>query len=211
MQQLVQKLINDGYLKTPKIIEAFLNVHRRDFLPEELKGDFEENIPLPINYGQTNSQPLTVAFMLELLQPKEGDRVLDVGSGSAWTTALLAYLVGRKGKVYAVEKIPQLKTFGETNLEKYQFKNIELFCGDGSKGLSEFAPFDCIQVAAAAENGIPNALREQLKIGGRLIIPVGRGMQEMVLIIRKGEDDFEEQRFAGFQFVPLIEGKKEES
>ncbi|MFA5070559.1 MAG: protein-L-isoaspartate O-methyltransferase [Patescibacteria group bacterium] len=211
MQQLVQKLIDDGYLKTPKIIEAFLNIHRRDFLPEELREDFSENIPLPINYGQTNSQPLTVAFMLELLQPKEGEKVLDVGSGSAWTTGLLAYLVGEKGKVYAVERIPQLKTFGEKNLEKYKFKNIELFCGDGSAGLSEFAPFDCIQVAAAAINGIPKALGDQLAIGGRLVIPVGRDIQEMVLRIKKSEDDFEEQRFSGFQFVPLIEGKKEKS
>lgn len=209
MQRLVQKLIDDGYLKTPKIIEAFLNVHRRDFLPEELKDDYQENIPLPINYGQTISQPLTVAFMLELLQAKEGDKILDVGSGSAWTSALLAYLVGEKGKVYAVERIPQLVTFGGNNLKKYSFKNIEIFCGDGSKGLSEFAPFDGIQVAAAAQNGIPNILHDQLKIGGRLVIPVGQGMQEMVLMIRKGEDDFEEQRFAGFQFVPLIEEKKE--
>ena len=209
MQRLVQKLIDEGYLKTPKIIEAFLNVHRRDFLPEELKDDYEENIPLPINYGQTISQPLTVAFMLELLQPKEGDKVLDVGSGSAWTTALLAYIVGEKGKVYAVERIPQLKSFGENNLKKYNFKNIELFCGDGSQGLSEFAPYDGIQVAAAAQDGIPNLLHDQLKVGGRLVIPVGRGLQEMVLMIKKGEDNFEEQRFAGFQFVPLIEEKKE--
>lgn len=208
MQNLVKKLTDEGYLKTPKIIEAFLAVHRRDFLLPELKADFEENIPLPINYGQTNSQPLTVAFMLELLQAKEGDKVLDVGSGSAWTTALLAYLVGERGRVYALERIPQLVTFGENNLKKYQFKNIELFCGDGSMGLSEFAPFDCIQVSAAAENKVPSALREQLKIGGRLVIPVGRDTQEMVLLVKKDEDQFEEQRFAGFQFVPLIEGNE---
>ena len=207
MQKLVQKLIGEGYLKTPKIIEAFLNVHRRDFLPPELKDDYEENIPLPINYGQTISQPLTVAFMLELLDPKEGDKVLDIGSGSAWTTALLAYIVGEQGKVCAIERIPQLKDFGENNLKKYNFKNIELFCGDGSKGLSEFAPYDGIQVAAAAENGIPRPLRDQLKIGGRLVIPVGQGLQEMVLVVKKEEDDFEDKRFPGFQFVPLIEEK----
>ncbi|MFH1366450.1 MAG: protein-L-isoaspartate O-methyltransferase [Patescibacteria group bacterium] len=205
MQNLVKKLTEEGYLKTPKIIEAFLAVHRRDFLPEELKDDFEENIPLPINYGQTNSQPLTVAFMLELLQPKEGDKILDVGSGSAWTTALLAHIVGEKGKVYALERIPQLKTFSENNLKRYQFKNIELFCGDGTKGLSEFAPYDAIQVAAAALSGIPNVLREQLKIGGRMVIPVGRNTQEMVLLVKKDEDNFEEKKFPGFQFVPLIQ------
>jgi protein-L-isoaspartate(D-aspartate) O-methyltransferase len=205
MEKLVKQLVDEGYLKTPKIIEAFLKVHRRDFLPEDIKGDYQLNIPLAIGFGQTISQPLTVAFMLELLQVKEGDKVLDIGSGSAWTTALLAYLVGESGKVYAMERIPQLKNFGDKNLKKYHFKNIELFCGDGAKGLFEFSPYDKIQVAAAAEGGIPHSLREQLAIGGKLVIPVGRYTQDIVLVIKKGVDDFEEKNYPGFQFVPLIE------
>ena len=206
METLIQKLINDGYLKSPKIIDAFRKVHRRDFLPDEMKEDYLEDIPLSISYGQTISQPLTVAFMLELLQPEEGDKVLDVGSGSAWTTALLAYIVGEEGKVYAIERIPQLKSFGEDNLKKYAFKNIEVFCGDGTRGLSEFSPFDKIQVAAAAKKGVPEPLLEQLEIGGRIVIPVGEGSQDMILLTKKTKDEFEEKKFPGFQFVPLIEG-----
>jgi protein-L-isoaspartate(D-aspartate) O-methyltransferase len=205
MEELIQKLINDGYLKTPQIIEAFRFVHRRDFLPDKIKNDYALNIPLSIGYGQTISQPLTVAFMLEILEPKEGDKILDVGSGSAWTTALLAHIVGPKGKVYAIERIPQLKAFGVENLKKYEFKNIEVFCSDGSRGLSEFAPFDKIQVAAAAQLGIPRALLEQLKIGGRLVIPVGQYSQDMVLVTRTDNDKYNEKKFPGFQFVPLIE------
>jgi len=207
MESLIQKLISEGYLKTPRIIEAFRQVNRRDFMLDEFKDDYLEDIPISISYGQTISQPLTVAFMLELLQPKEGDKVLDVGSGSAWTSALLAYIVGEKGRVYAVERIPQLKTFGEDNLKKYGFANVEVFCGDGSRGLAEFAPFDCIQVAAAAQKKIPQPLKDQLQIGGRLVIPVGEGVQDMILLTKKTKDDFEEKRFPGFQFVPLIEGE----
>lgn len=207
MEKLVRKLINEGYLKTPKIIEAFRQIHRRDFLLDEMKDDYLEDIPLSISYGQTISQPLTVAFMLELLQPEEGDRVLDVGSGSAWTTALLAHIVGEEGRVYAIERIPQLKSFGEENLKKYNFKNVEVFCGDGSRGLSEFAPFDKIQVAAAAKKEAPSALLDQLELNGRLVIPVGGNSQDMVLFVKKTKDEFEQKRFPGFQFVPLIEGE----
>ena len=206
MEELIQKLTSEGYLKTPRIIEAFRKIHRRDFLPDKIKEDYALNIPLSIGYGQTISQPLTVAFMLELLEPVEGDKILDVGSGSAWTTALLAYIVGPKGKVYAIERIPQIKDFGENNLKNYDFKNIEVFCGDGSRGLSEFAPYDNIQVGAAAQMGIPQALLEQLKVGGKLVIPVGQYSQDMVLVTKTDNDKYDEKKFPGFQFVPLIEG-----
>ncbi|MDZ7798187.1 MAG: protein-L-isoaspartate O-methyltransferase [Patescibacteria group bacterium] len=205
MKHLVEKLKREGILKTPRIIKAFTEINRADFMLEEFKDDYEEDIPMSINYGQTISQPLTVAFMLELLQPQEGDRIMDVGSGSAWSSALLAYIVGEEGKVYAVERIPQLKTFGENNLKKYGFSNIELFCGDGTRGLAEFAPFNCIQVAAAAQKKIPESLKEQLEIGGRLVIPVGQGSQEMILLTKKTKNNFKEEKYPGFQFVPLIE------
>ncbi|MCD6283661.1 protein-L-isoaspartate O-methyltransferase, partial [bacterium] len=98
METLIQQLISEGYLKTPEIIKAFREIDRKDFVPSYLKKEAYINAPLPIGFGQTISQPLTVAFMLELLQPKRGDKILDIGSGSGWTTALLAYIVGQKDR-----------------------------------------------------------------------------------------------------------------
>ena len=161
------------------------------------------NEALPIGYGQTISQPLVVAFMIELLEPKEGEKILDVGSGSGWTTALLAELVGEMGKVVAVELIPELKTFGESNVGKYDFikRGIAQFiCGDGSKGCEKQAPFDKILASASAKE-IPNAWKEQLKIGGRIVAPV---QSSVLLLIKKGEDEFQEFENPGFAFVPLI-------
>lgn len=203
---LVGQLIKDGYLKTKPIIEVFKKIKRADFLPEETvseKGkDFiaNYNAPLPIGYQQTISQPLTVAFMLELLQPAEGDKILDIGAGSGWQTAMLCQIVGPNGFVYAIERIPELKEFGQKNVEKYDFGQAEFICGDGSKGLAAKAPFDKIIAAAAAEE-IPQSWKEQLKIGGRLVSPAGNSIW---LLIRKDKDKFEEKEHPGFVFVPLI-------
>jgi protein-L-isoaspartate(D-aspartate) O-methyltransferase len=206
---LIDELIRDGYLKAPEIISAFKKIKRDDFILPENKNDSEINAPLPIGYGQTISQPLTVAFMLELLEPKEGEKILDVGSGSGWTTALLAEIVGKKGKVFALEIIPKLKEFGEKNVSRYNFikKGTVLFIeGDGWQGLPEFAPFDKVLVSAAASR-IPEKLLEQIKIGGRLVIPIGENYQtqEIVLIDKIGENKYKEKRFPGFVFVPLVD------
>jgi protein-L-isoaspartate(D-aspartate) O-methyltransferase len=203
MEKLIEELVDDGYLKTPEIIAAFYKVRRRHFLPSKLLDDEAYNSPLPIGYGQTISQPLTVAFMLELLQPESGDKVLDVGSGSGWQTALLAELAGKKGKVHGIERIPDLKKFGEENLKKYGHPNVELFLGDGAKGLPEHAPFDKIIVAAASDD-IPQPLIDQLKVGGRLVIPVGHALQDMILIKKINEEEVEQTKYPGFAFVPLI-------
>ncbi len=203
VKELIESLSSKGILKTPRIIKVFQAVDRRKFVHADFDQDATLDEPLPIGFGQTISQPLTVAFMLELLQPEQGNHVLDVGSGSAWSTALLAEIVGTMGKVYAMELIPQLKAFGEDNLRRAGYTTVELFIGDGSRGLSEFAPYDRIQVAAAART-VPRALLDQLAVGGRLVIPVGEFVQEMVLIEKLGNGDFREQRFPGFQFVPLV-------
>jgi len=142
MDKLIEQLIAQGYLKSPNIIEAFQEVKRRDFIPVDLRDQESANAPLPIGHAQTISQPLTVAFMFEQLQPKKGQKILDVGSGSGWTTAMLAHIVGEKGKVYAIERIKELKEFGENNVSKYKFNHVEFFCSDGHKGLKEYAPFD---------------------------------------------------------------------
>ena len=160
METYIDELIRDGYLKTPAIIHAFRTVSRADFLPEAEKDSANLNIPLPIGYGQTNSQPLTVAFMLELLQPKPGDRVLDVGAGSGWTAALLAAIVGSRGRVRAVERIPQLYRFAEENLKKYHFSNLMLVRGDATEPDPEMPEYDVIHIAAAAPE-VPSTLRRQ--------------------------------------------------
>ncbi len=134
---LIDDLIKEGWLKTPEIIDAFRKIKRADFLPDDIKYLADVNEAFPIGFGQTISQPLTVAFMLELLQPKAGDKILDVGAGSGWTTALLAYCVSQKGRVIAVEIVPELAEFGRNNVAKYNFIEtgiVEYVCGDGSKG-----------------------------------------------------------------------------
>jgi len=202
-QSLINHLIETGYLKTPSIIEAFKKIDRADFVPENLKNDAYLNVPLPIGFGQTISQPLTVAFMFELLQPNLGDKVLDIGSGSGWTTALLAEIVGDKGKVYAIERIPELCEFGKNNVAKYNFiekGRAEFICADGTKGLSDKAPFDKI-IAAASAQKIPQAWKDQLKINGRLVTPVEGSIW---LLIKKDKEKFEESEYPGFAFVPLI-------
>ena len=200
---LVDSLIKEGWLKTPRIIEAFRQIKRVDFLPDDIKDLAELNEALPIGYGQTISQPLVVAFMIELLDPQPRDKILDVGSGSGWTSALLAEIVGEKGKVIAIDIIPELVEFGKKNVSKYNFleKGVaEFICADGSKGYQKEAQFDKILASASARE-IPKAWKEQLKIGGRIVTPIGSSIW---LFIKKTERDFEEFEYPGFAFVPLI-------
>ena len=229
--KLVKELIGTGYLKTPKIIEAFLKIKREDFLPEDLKHLADLNEALPIGYGQTISQPLVVAFMLEKLEPKEGEKILDIGSGSGWTTALLAYIVSKegdsksqitnnkqyqnlnvrnskqenlKGKVVALEIVPELKEFGEKNVAKYNFIEkgiVKFICADGTKGYPKEAPYDKILCSASAKT-LPEAWKRQLKIGGKIVTPIGTSIW---VFEKVKEDEFLSQEFPGFVFVPLIE------
>ncbi len=204
MNKLISDLIKNGYLKTDIIIEAFSEINRADFIPEDLEKEAEANIPLPIGFGQTISQPLTVAIMLELLDPRPGLNILDVGSGSGWTTALLSYIAGVHGKVTALERIPELYEFGKKNIDKYSYlkKGIaELYNADGTKGFSKYAPYDRILVSAMAGE-VPPALKEQLKIGGKMVIPVHN---DVWYLEKKSEGDFYKEEYPGFAFVPLVE------
>ncbi|MCX6765977.1 MAG: protein-L-isoaspartate O-methyltransferase [Candidatus Moranbacteria bacterium] len=204
MSKLVNDLIKNGYLKTDLVIDAFSEINRIEFVPEDLENQSEVNIPLPIGYGQTISQPLTVAIMFELLDPRREQNILDVGSGSGWTTALLSYIVGPKGKVTALERISELCEFGKKNADKYGFikKRItEFYCSDGSAGFPKNAPYDRILVSAATSE-VPRLLKEQLKIGGKMVVPVHN---DIWYLEKKGEDDFYKEEYPGFSFVPLIQ------
>ncbi len=206
MERLIKELVKDGYLKSPGIIEAFEKIKRADFVPESEREMAYYNIPLPIGRGQTISQPLTVAFMLELLQPKKGEKILDIGAGSGWQTALLSYLVGDEGKVVAIERIPELKEMAEKNVGRYGFleKGVtKIVLADGSKGYPEEAPYDRI-IAAASGKSIPEVWKEQVKVGGRIVAPVH---EEMTVLDKTGPNKFEKKQYFGFIFVPLVQGE----
>jgi protein-L-isoaspartate(D-aspartate) O-methyltransferase len=201
-QELVSYLRELKVLKNKEIIDAFLKIDRKDFVKEEYKDQSYFDTPLPTLMGQTISQPYVVAFMIELLEPKKGEKILDIGFGSGWTTSLLAEIVGENGKVYGIEIIPEVFEFGKNNIEKYNFIQkglVELFLKDGSKGLIEKAPFDRILVSAAAKK-IPENLIFQLKNGGILVIPDFNGIWKF----KKINDKIEKEYFDGFVFVPLV-------
>ncbi|MGZ6005726.1 MAG: protein-L-isoaspartate O-methyltransferase family protein [Candidatus Saccharimonadales bacterium] len=183
-----------------EVNKAFEKINRKDFLPTSAKELADYDMPISIGFGQTNSQPTTVKMMLNWLEPQPGEKILDVGSGSGWTSALLAQIVGKNGHIYAVEKVPELVKFGRKNCAKYGFKNVEFLAAGNEFGLSKFAPYDRILVSAAADE-LPTGLIDQLKINGRLVVPV----KNSVLVIDKtAESKYSIAEHSGFLFVPLI-------
>jgi protein-L-isoaspartate(D-aspartate) O-methyltransferase len=221
-EELSEKLVAGGILTTQRIIDAFHKIDRANFVPKESRDEAYEDYPLPIGYGQTISQPSTVAFMFELLQPQEGNKILDIGSGSGWTTALLAQIVGPRGRVFGIELVPELVKFGQGNLAKYNFPWAQIEQGEEGRlaphhtvqGLApraelgeDFAGFDRILVSAAGDE-MPQELVDQLKIGGRMVIPIRNSVWKVDRIseTETGKDPSTSLRvkeFPGFVFVPL--------
>jgi len=196
---LVKHLIDTSALRSKEIIEAFKKVDRADFVRDFSSSNIYEDYPLSIGYGQTISQPTTVAMMMEMLSPKKGDKVLDIGSGSGWTTALLSFIVGDKGYVTGLERVDEILDFGINNLKKYRFKNSRIIHAKDDLGIVG-EEFDRILVSAAAEE-FPIELARQLKAGGKLVIPVKNSIFE----VRKKENgELEAIEHYGFTFVPLI-------
>ena len=185
------------------MLDAFIAIDRKDFVPADMQQYAYENKPLPIGSRQTISQPYTVAFMMELLQPKLGDEVLDVGFGSGWSTGILAKLVGDEGSVCAVEIIPEIYKFGKENLKKYNYTNINFVLGSWIDIHSQ--TFDCILVSAATYEPVANQLILRLNVGGRMVIPICNSIgQSIRLVIKKSERETIEQNYPGFIFVPLV-------
>ncbi len=195
-------------LATARLEQAFRTIDRAHFVPKKLREEAYADDALPIGFGATISQPTTVAFMLEKLRVKEGQKVLDIGSGSGWTTALLAHLVGPKGKVTGLEVVPELVALGRKNLaavSSYIPRNVGIRqARRGVVGLPEEAPFDRVLVSAAAQE-VPQELLKQLKPNGGLVIPVGapHEMQKIVRIHKKRNNALELEEYPGFVFVPL--------
>jgi protein-L-isoaspartate(D-aspartate) O-methyltransferase len=185
-----------------RVAEAMERVPRELFVPDGIRHMAYEDHPLPIGEGQTISAPHMVAIMCDVLDLREGMKVLDVGTGSGYHAAVMADLVGPEGHVYSIERVPELVVFARRNLREAGIENVTVVEGDGSGGLPEHAPYDRINVAATAPK-VPEPLKEQLKVGGKLVIPVGTCYQELVLVIRIDEG-FELEHHGGVVFVPLI-------
>jgi len=184
-----------------RIRKAFGSIRREDFLPEDQRGFVQEDRALTIGYRQTNSQPTTVANMLALLDVEPGHKVLDVGSGSGWTTALLGALVGPEGSVHGVELVPELAEWGAENLRRYPMSWARIRpAREGVLGLPEEAPFDRVLVSAEATR-IPDELVAQLRVGGLMVVPV----QSRMTVVRRTDGAPEVVHHGYYSFVPLIE------
>jgi protein-L-isoaspartate(D-aspartate) O-methyltransferase len=200
--QLVTVLEQKG-ITDRNVLEAIRKIPRHLFLNSGFEDFAYQDKAFPIGAGQTISQPYTVAFQSQLLQVKKDDKVLEIGTGSGYQTAVL-FMMG--AKVYSVERQNELFKSTSNLLPKLGIRPKHLTFGDGYKGLPNFAPFDSIIVTAGAPF-VPNALLAQLKIGGRLVIPLGDKEQKMTLLVRKSETQFEKEEFGDFKFVPLLENK----
>jgi protein-L-isoaspartate(D-aspartate) O-methyltransferase len=188
----------------PRVLEALGSVPRHEFVPSSQRRYAYENRPLPIGHGQTISQPYMVAVMTDLLQPRPGERVLEVGTGSGYQAAVLAALVGQ---VYTIEIIPPLGKSARARLQRLGYRNVQVRIGDGYYGWPEHAPYDAIVVTAAASH-IPPPLLRQLKPGGRMVIPVGNRftVQELLLVEKSADGKLTTRQVLPVAFVPLTGG-----
>ena len=198
---MVEHLRNHYKIADERVLDAMNRVPRHAFVPDALKSQAYKDNALPISSGQTISQPFIVARMTELLELKGRERVLEIGSGSGYQTAVLA-TVARK--VFAIERIPVLAAEAKAKLMQLGFRNISYRCDDGTNGWEVYAPFDAILVAAGGPV-IPEPLVKQLEIGGRMVIPIGSDQKSQMLVrVTRTEKGFDTENFGPCAFVPLI-------
>ena len=202
LEKLIEIMKNSGFLTDTKVEMAIKKILRHNFVPKNLQNIAYNNSPIPIMENQTISQPSVVARMTEWLDVKENHKVLEIGSGSGWQSAILSSLVP-KGRVLTIERHKKLADFAKKNLEKMGIKNVTIIHGDGNLGMPQEAPFDRIIITAACKT-VPAALLDQLKINGLLIAPVGENTQSLILV-KKTHNGFKELKNQdGYVFVPLI-------
>ena len=200
--KLVEELINKG-IKDLSVLDAIANVPRHLFMDSGFIDHAYQDKAFPIGSGQTISQPFTVALQTELLNVKKGDKILEIGTGSGYQAAVLCEL---GAKVFTVERIKELYRKTSVFLSSINYRPKKMIYGDGNIGYVDESPYDGIIVTAGASE-IPEKLLTQLKIGGRLVVPIGAEVQKMVLYLKKAENEYEIKDFGDFQFVPLLKNK----
>ena len=201
VRYLIDRELKPDGITDERVLDAVYRVKRERFVPESMKDRAYDNHPLPIGESQTISQPYIVALMTQALDLRPEDKVLEIGTGSGYQTAILAEL---SGVVYSVERLGPLAMRARTNLYGQGYTNIILISGDGTKGLPEYAPFDKIIVTAAAPR-VPNTLLEQLKNGGKMVVPVGgKQVQDLQLVEKALNGRLTKRSLGGCRFVPLI-------
>jgi protein-L-isoaspartate(D-aspartate) O-methyltransferase len=201
-ERMITEQLQARGVRDPAVLEAMRAVPREKFVSPDLRGFAYEDRPLPIEEGQTISQPYMVAFMTEALELAGTERVLEIGTGSGYSAAVLSRIVP---SVRSVERLPELAATARQRLQLLGFDNIDVHVADGSLGLPRFAPYDAIVVTAGAPE-VPAPLLAQLAIGGRLVIPVGSSiiMQSLIRVYRKSEHEYRKESLMGVMFVPLI-------
>jgi protein-L-isoaspartate(D-aspartate) O-methyltransferase len=198
-EQMVKEQIVMRGVVDERVLAAMRKVPREEFVPAEFRGESYKDGPVPIGYAQTISQPYIVALMTETLKLQSGDHVLEIGTGSGYQAAILAEL---GAEVYSIEIIPQLAQMAEQNLQRLGFKNVHVKAGDGYKGWPEHAPFDAC-IVTCAPNHVPQPLIDQLKEGGRLIIPVGERFAQQLYLLEKKNGRVVQSSVLPVRFVPM--------
>jgi protein-L-isoaspartate(D-aspartate) O-methyltransferase len=200
-EEMIDYLKNSGYLRTPRIIEAFRFVKRRSFVPKELMDQAYGDFPLPTIGDSTISQPSTVAVMVEELSPKIGERILEIGSGSGYNACIMAFCVGKRGKIITLEIDKAVSDFAKSNIQRTGLNNIEVINRDGSDGYRGLSQYNKIVYTAAVQE-VPETVFEQLKINGRLLAPIGYGTQILTSFEKVSSTNFIRRELGSFLFVP---------
>lgn len=205
-EELVLKLQSYGYIKSENVKNALLKVPREEFIPPENKQNAYNDQPLPIGEGQTISAPHMVAIICEKLKLENGMKILEIGTGFGYNAAVVAEIIGPNGHLFTTERIESLANEAEENLKRTGYdENVTVLHTDGTRGLNEKAPFDRIYATASAPH-VPEPLKDQLKVSGRLLTPIGpqSNFQELVCILRVSKDRYESHKLGGVAFVPMI-------
>jgi protein-L-isoaspartate(D-aspartate) O-methyltransferase len=204
--RLVDELTREGVIKSERVRKALLSVPREEFVLPEYRMMAYEDRPLPLFAGATISAPHMVAMMCELIEPRTGMKILEVGAGSGYHAAVCAEAIERRGKVYTIEIVKELAVYAAQNIERLGYWGVvEVYHGDGRRGLERHAPFDAVIVTAAA-SGIPRTLVDQLRDGGVLVIPVEEGAGQVLYRVVKRGEKIEKRAITYVLFVPLREG-----